>query len=987
MANRLNTSSILIGLFLLLAGLPARSSPNSDWFTRVWQIDDGLLDNDINSIVQGPNNYLWLVTPEGVMQFDGVNFTPFMVEDNGSARVRKILCGRTGVIWMACDNGKIIGINRDFSTILLDASKLPPHAPLAMASDRGGTLWLGYPDAIYRVQNGQITKLTAKDGVPPGMFRSLTSDGVGNIWLAEGSRISYFRDGTFQNIATVDGLQGMAATDTNALWLVAGADLYFCNTNGHLRDCGAFQNTSDVRGVVLLDDQSGAVWIGTSGNGLFRYYQSNFERMDTSHSFILSLAKDHEGNIWVGTGGGGLDRITPCGIRLEGREDSPIPSQIQSICQDDKGVLWGATENGMLLSLSDGVWKPVFTNAPFAGKATCVAANHSGIWVGTRHDVLLKIIGTNFVTWQTNFAKGLINGLLPSPNGDLWIVGIDAVQHLHRKRLSTIKLPRQVQRIYAIGRDVSGSVWVGADNLLLRFDGTNMFNVLTRLDPGRTICCLCGTSDGSLWIGSSGGGLMRFKNGRLDQIGLDQGLVSDYISQIVADNHGWLWVASKHGIFKLQQREVERAMEDHSIVLRPITYGKNEGLISQEAVFSIATPFILPHAILSSDGHVWMLMRTGVVVADPDILSESLTAPPILLTEVAMDGQIVVSRLGAASGQFASRSKAADGPLRIPPSHRHLEFDFTAFHFKAPENLHFRYQLMGYDSDWINAGNERSAAYSRLATGDYQFRVEACVSDGPWSNPAAVINFTVVSFFWQTWWFRVGVVLLFTFCVFIIARYISIQRIKAHMRLLERRAELDKERTRIARDLHDDLGCSLNKMALSLDMMQKPNLENGEIQHFSTMIRSAAQSVDEIIWTINPRNDTLRYVIDYISQSAVEFLHAADILCVIELPDNIPNQMVSPEVRHNLLLVVKEALNNIARHARATEVRLNIVVSQNHIAIAIEDNGCGFENAPDNASSDGLRNMRERMEEISGEFRLESRPGAGTRIVIHYPSH
>ena len=187
--------------------------------------------------------------------------------------------------------------------------------------------------------------------------------------------------------------------------------------------------------------------------------------------------------------------------------------------------------------------------------------------------------------------------------------------------------------------------------------------------------------------------------------------------------------------------------------------------------------------------------------------------------------------------------------------------------------------------------------------------------------------------------------------------------------------------------LHEDLGGSLNSVALTLDMMQRGPAApeaNGKIRHCSTMVRQVAKSVDEIVWAINPRNDTLRYVVDYISQFAVEFMHAADIPCRVDLPDKIPSQLLSPEARHNLFLVVKETLSNITRHARASEVRLRITASETAMTITIEDNGQGFECVPDNAWSDGLRNMRQRMEEIGGEFQLATQPGAGTRVSFLY---
>jgi ligand-binding sensor domain-containing protein len=453
MANGLNNLRVLAALIFLLSGFPALSSANSEWFTRVWQIDDGLLDNDINGIVQGPDEYLWLVTPVGLMRFDGVSFNPFPIENftgRISSHVRLMLCSRSGVLWTAFDGGKIIGLNPDFSMVSLDHNLLPARAPITLANDGDGALWLGYSDVIYRVQNGRITKLTAKDGVPSGTVRSLNSDGIGNIWLAKGNQVSCFRNGQFNQIAGVEGVQCLAATHTNAIWLVAEAHLFSCDLNGTLRDCGAFQDPSIISTAALLEDHNGSVWIGTDGNGLFQYHQSHFERVETSHSSILSLAEDREGNIWAGTGGGGLDRITPCGIRLEVLQNSQIQSQIQSICQDANGVLWGATQNGTLVSRINSGWKPAFIEASLAGAVTCVAADRGAVWVGTRSGKLLRIVNTNHISWETNITHGPIRGLLVTSNEDVWIVGGDVLQRLHKTQLDNIRLPRQAQRVFAI---------------------------------------------------------------------------------------------------------------------------------------------------------------------------------------------------------------------------------------------------------------------------------------------------------------------------------------------------------------------------------------------------------------------------------------------------------------------------------------------------------------------------------------------------------
>ncbi len=875
--------------------------------------------------------------------------------------------------------------------------------PSALAEAKDGSLWLGYAgspwtgysSAICQINNGQIIEYGTKEGLPSGNFHSLISDGVGNIWVAKGNRVGVIRKGRFHQICSKGITDCLAATGTNAVWFVAGAHLFYCDTEGALQDYGAFQRPSDPDVLVSLEDHTGAVWIGTDGNGLFRFSKSGFEKIETSHSTIQSLTEDHEGNIWVGTAGGGLDRISLSGVQLETLENNQAPGQIQSICQDTNGMMWGATQNGDLVNLINGLWKPVFTNAPFAGTVRCITASPDGtVWLGLRDAQLVRVENTNYAMLHLsdNHIRSSIFALLPASSGDLWMLRRDVLLLLHDGQLSEIKLPQEVQRFSAIAEDASGNLWLGANGVVMRFDGKQFVDETPRLAiSGHAIPCLYGTADGSMWISCDSLGLLRFKDGYVSQVGVEQGLFDDSISQIVADDHGWLWFASNHGIFKIQQRELEQAMKNSSIHLRPVIYGKNEGLDSVEALSSTVAPYVLPRPVLGGDGLVWLLVHTGVVVADPGVLSESSTPPPVLITRVVMDEQIIASYGGDASTQTNISLTTLEAPLKLPPSHKHLEFDFTAFHFSAPENIRFRYQLVGFDNGWIYPETDRSANYSRLAAGKYQFRIEACIGNGPWSETPAALAFAVAPFFWQTWWFRIGVLLLFTSSLIAIVRYISFRRLQVEMRLIEQRAALEKERTRIARDLHDDLGASLNSVALTLDMVQRlapPDIVNGKIQHCSTLVRQVARSVDEIVWAINPRNDTLRYMVDYISQFAVEFLHTANIPCRVDLPDKIPDQMVSPEARHNLLLIVKEALNNIARHARATEVRLHIKASENHVSIAIEDNGRGFEREPDNVSCDGLRNMRQRIEEIGGQFQLQSEPGLGpaSPSFIHGPT-
>lgn len=982
----LKHKAALVGLLLFLIGLPVPASSNAKWFTRVWQIDDGLLDNNVISVVQGPDDYLWLATPIGLMRFDGDSFSQFPTETFtglAASHVRFMLCGSTGTLWMASDGGMVVELKPDFSTTLF-RKNLPNHVP-HLVEGRDGSLWLGYPNAVYRLQNGQ--PVVMKD-LPSGLFHSLESDGAGNIWLAKGNQIGVFRNGRFCPIATAPGLQLLAATQTNGVWFSTGTHLFTCDIDGVARDCGAFQSRHTPGTRVLLPDHTGGVWIGTSGNGLFYYNNSTFERIETSHSSILSLAEDREGNIWAGTSGGGLDRISLSGVRLEALEDNQAPSQIQSICQDSHGVLWAADRNGNLISRMGDRWKPAFTNAPFAGTVTCVAADKTAVWIGTWDRKLFRLVNTNYTVWETNVVHGRIVGLLSASNEDLWMVGDNTLQCLHGRQLQNVKLPRQVQTIYAIAEDTAGHIWIGANGILVRFSGNNHTNEILRLHMlDRPICCLYGTADGSLWIGSRGGGLMRLKDGRVSQIGVKQGLYDNYISQMIADGHGWIWFGANHGVFKIEQRELEQAMEDRNFVLRPIVYGKNEGLASQEAVSSTIEPSILPRPILSNDGRVWILVHDGVVVGDPTILPENSPPPRVLLTGVIVDGQTIASYGGIAETQRVTKLQELKAPLQLPPSHRHLEFDFTAIHFRDPENIYFRYQLVGFDNGWIDAGTRRSVDYTRLTAGDYEFRVEACVGEGPWNEKPTTLAFIVDPFFWQTWWFRLGVPLVFASSLIATVRYVSIRRIQARMQLLEQRATLDRERTRIARDLHDELGSSLNYISMSLgdvgrlEEIQPEKLQT-HLEKISQFAVRTVRSLDEIVWAVNPRNDSLRSLAEYVTQLAGELFEDRNIRCRFHIEENLPEMQLTPETRHDLFLTVKEALGNALVHAHATEVQLGIKTAGTNVEISIQDNGTGFNREAIEGGSNGLRNMQQRMDAIGGRLVIRTKPGEGTTVLL-----
>jgi signal transduction histidine kinase len=222
--------------------------------------------------------------------------------------------------------------------------------------------------------------------------------------------------------------------------------------------------------------------------------------------------------------------------------------------------------------------------------------------------------------------------------------------------------------------------------------------------------------------------------------------------------------------------------------------------------------------------------------------------------------------------------------------------------------------------------------------------------------------------------------------VIAIVRYVSFRRLRAQLLQLEAQAALHKERARIAKDIHDDLGANLTQISLLGELAHQdrsaPQQVGEHIDKISNIARRAVKSLDEIVWAVNPQNDTLAHFIDYTAQFALDYLRLAGIRCRLNLPEHALERELSTDVRHNLFLVVKEAINNTVKHAEATELRLSIAVDEEKLEIILEDNGRGFQQGPVAEGADGLRNMRQRMADIGGQCWIQGRPGAGAKISL-----
>jgi signal transduction histidine kinase len=557
--------------------------------------------------------------------------------------------------------------------------------------------------------------------------------------------------------------------------------------------------------------------------------------------------------------------------------------------------------------------------------------------------------------------------------------GLDRFQSDRSIRLiNSSELP--VADASALAQDPQGAIWCGftQGGLARVVDGkVTLFRQKDGL-PSEVIQCLLSDSDGALWIGTADNGLARFKDGKFTHVGVSHGLVDNAICHILDDGLGYFWLSTHHGLQRIAKAGLNRCADGLAPALEGQVYDHNDGLPIIEFTGGL-------HAAgcKTADGRLWFSSSKALVSVDPARIRINPTPPPIVIESLLVDGQ--------SAAEPASRE-----PARLSPDHQRLEFRFSGLSFVAPNKVLFKYRLEGIDRTWVDAGTKRTAFYSHLPAGNYRFRVIACNNDGVWNSEGVALAFTVLPFFWETWWFIGSCALLVLAGVAVLVRYITRRRMQKRMEELERQSALERERARIAQDIHDDVGTSLIRIAMfsqpERNELDHPQQTAAVLSRIYSTAREMTRALDEIVWAIDPRHDTLDSLVGYMGRFAQELLGAANIRCRLDVPVEVPAWPLTAEIRHNLFLAFKETVNNTIKHSSASEVRISLEVRAREFVLVLRDNGRGFDRSqpPANtagriASGNGLRNIERRIARIGGRFEISSQFGKGTEVSFVIP--
>ena len=968
----------------------------------VWQADDGLPQGTVTSIAQTPDGYLWLGTQNGLVRFDGVSFRVFNENNTPGIRnnrVVQVFADRQGTLWVGAEQGHLIRFrDGEFTAFQMPGRGSTFNYARAFCDDAAGSLWViscewqllhlrekGFevpstnwnlsgarPDAVASDRTGAVCVGTEKELAVP------TPDGFRTVW-------NQTNEENFQ----VDFL----TASREAGWWVAG--------NGRLRrfadgkfvaDRGAYRWT-DRPVYGLYEDGRNRLWVATLGAGLYRYDPDGTVLHLTTkdglpNDFVRCVQEDREGNIWAGTEGGGLCRLKPRIFETIGVHQGLSSDQVMSACESSNGDFWiGMNGSGLDRLRPGGVEHYDASRGLMNGHVWSVLQDSTGlIWAGTwgglfrfEHDQFVNVSDGNQI-------GGVVLALFEDTTGDLWVgqQAFGVLAHIHHDQRAAINIPGTSASldVRALAQDRQGDLWVGTENEgLYRWHGTNWvhFGKGDGLE-NESIWSLYADGD-ELWIGTCGGGLSCWHEGKMKTWTTRNGLVNDVICQILDDHRGNLWLGSYGGVFRVSKNELNQTYDRADGVNHCVSYKKADGLPSIECQGGFQ-----PSGFESRDGRLWFPTGKGFAVVNPAQIATNLVPPIVLMDDLLVDN--VAEPAGGKSG------------LEIPPGKSRLDFHYTATSLTAPEKVRFKYRLEGLEKEWQEAGSRRSATYARLAPGDYSFHVIACNNDGIWNEQGATLAIAVLPFFWQTGWFWSLSAVVLVATVFMAVRFVVTRRLHLKLARLEREQMVQRERARIAKDIHDDLGASLTEIAILSELAQNPetpaNDSRADLRKIVAKTETLTQLLDEIVWAVNPQRDTLENFVTYTCTYAENFLHVAQVQCRLELPPVVPEISLRTDVRHGLFLVVKEALNNVVKHAGATEVQIRMDMLPEEFTISIRDNGKGFVlpsptaakangDGGTAANGDGLGNMRQRVESLGGRFEIFSQPGQGTQVRLNVP--
>ncbi len=1057
-----------MNLFLLL---PLRAQERTPYRFEHISVDQGLSQSTVTSIIQDKTGFMWFGTGDGLNRYDGYTFKIFSrdpsdtssLSDNG---VSALLEDRSGVIWVGTGNG----LNRfddttetftHYSSQTTDAASISNNEIVTIMEERepyssgGAVLWVGTKKGLNRftVANGKFERFMNDTANPASIsadhISAMLRDAKGRLWIGTtGGGLNLFDDrtrtfkrirvsissqssGNEKNNFSTDIIQGMYEDSQHRLWLLAQSEgLFRLNDDGGFFSFKQFHEnlskSSQLHGnspTCITEDRQGCLWLGYRGFGIEKLVVNKDEIIKSelfepvpgnifslSHHVILSMYVDRTGIMWIGTYGGGINKVNEQQNRFALYRNDPSNNNslsslsFRGIYEDEDGILWVGGYSGLnKWNRSENIVRRYRTapgnrfkrGHPTSDDIYCFAKDPMGdkniLWIGTEADGLLKfdksqetfeLVYPNQEN-RANIGKHSILRLLADEKRRrLWIgFGTGIVLYIQFSPDGTMKFvdnlftSKSGNRIVSLFQDTQGILWIGTDgDGLVRFDPDNeqqqpiVYNYQRDNTSGLLsdrIKSIHEDKLGNLWIGTDGGGLSNFDrhNNTFRHYTVADGLPSPVILGILEDESGNLWLSTNKGISRFTP---------NSVVFK--NFRLWDGLQSEE--FNTNSYYRCKH------GEMFFGGINGLNAFFPDSIRSNLNVPPIVLTSFKKLNK--ETKLSVPLSNLSHLELAYDENM--------MTFGFAALEYTAPEGNQYAFMMEGFDNNWIYSGGTRTATYTNLDPGRYVFRVKASNNDQIWNEAGIFATVIILPPFWMTWWFRsVLVILCLSIGPIIYVRRVSfLKKEKERQQTLSHQLiqHVEAERKRIASELHDGLAQNIlmikNRTALALQASETGEQARNQLQEIAETAASSLDEIRSITYNLRPAHlerfgltDTLQATVSHIASTVPQTFEYH--------VDQIDDAITKGNEIH-FFRIIQEGINNIIKHSHASHVNIMIMKMAREIYISLKDNGKGFDvnSTKDQSTGLGLRGMEERVNILHGTLSITS-SSEGTHIIISIP--
>ena len=981
--------AVMVFLLMLFVGIGYGQVVDFKFYT----VREGLLSDAITVLCQDSFGYLWVGTSDGVSVYNGETFKNYTVADGlASSLVNCIVEDRNvkGTMWIGTNGGGVSEFkNGEFVNYRLGATDRSNRVN-AIAQARDGTVYCATDAGVYSIRNGVVANLAGNNFKVSILDIACRGDSL-IVLNAKGSLTSFnLSNGTVHR---------MAIGWTNK----SGASEFAFDTEGRFwisLDNGTIVNVTDeiamaqvVAGPAkfIMDDKRGNLWVGTV-DGLYKFRKETFGkfspvRMTSANGLpqnnVTAGITDLEGDLWFGIASGGLCELTDqnsCKFPVDYTTIALNNSQSGS---DSDGHIWVVTNEGLLE-----IWREVsgpFVERTHLFKDLGVSSSYHSIqitdgmnlWLGSgkgmiRSFEIKPVAGeaSKLIPLRSYFVLNKFPSAQPlcfyvDREDRIWCslnIGIIVFNEkfgFKRLRIYTRADGLPDNSIRAIYEDSKGNLWFGgylggiaelpSGNQAIVYHYTTKNGL-----PDNSVRSIAQDGEGNLWIGTRYGGLAIMQGGRFHLISVKDGLVSNGIWSMAYDKHAGMIIGTELGLQSLQNADWRR---------------------KEWRFFRGRTPI---HSCgVTCTGLIWDCSFPGVTVREMAGESSARTPPLVYITGLFVNG---------------SRVNVVDS-LRLPYNRNTVTFYFNGVSLREARDLTYRYILYGADENWRFSPQAHPVTYVSLKPGSYKFEVRAIRPSGIESANGATLSLAIIPPYWQRWWFISAAVILLVSLIYFVIR-IRIRRL----------LEIEMVRSRIATDLHDDIGSGLTRIAILADVVlrqaeaaagsTKNSIGTAEekysapniIQRIGVNARELIDSMSDVVWSIDPENVTVGDLLKRLRSFAYEMCDGKGIKLTFEVDPNLETMWLDAGILRTLLLVTKEGLNNSVKYARCKSIRISLKRKVKNIELILSDDGCGF-NGENRDGGHGLENMRTRVERLGGSFRISSSSYHGTSIHATIPVH